>query len=190
MPCCRYFHEFGPRDQEASSEGGAEGSKQRFPLLEQGDFRYPHPLLETKDSLAVRAQLSAAALITLNEQVCVPGGAACLRVSCSYRPRQPCCNTCCPHPCRAYKVVCGVVCSSAGGLSVSNAARRRGRGGGPDSNAPRACQGQRLGRSLLPLAPRSRVLCSLCSLPPRLPRHPLRGVRVCFTVTNLCVEGG
>eukprot|EP00802_Teleaulax_amphioxeia_P031195 Tamp_34281.p1 GENE.Tamp_34281~~Tamp_34281.p1 ORF type:complete len:188 (-),score=53.45 Tamp_34281:43-606(-) len=65
----KYFHECGPRDQEASSEGGSEGSRQRYPLLEHSDFRYPHPLLETKDSLAVRAQLSAAALITLNEQV-------------------------------------------------------------------------------------------------------------------------
>lgn len=93
-----------------------------------------------------------------------------------------------PAATRAYKVVCCVVWASAGGLSVSNAARRRGRGGGPGSNAPRACQGQQLGRSLLPLAPRTRVLCSLRVLPP-LPRHPLRGVIVCVTVTNVCVEG-
>ena len=78
----RYFHECGPRDQEASSEGGSEGSRQRYPLLEHSDFRYPHPLLETKDSLAVRAQLSAAAHITLNEQV---GALVLLRAGCRLR---------------------------------------------------------------------------------------------------------
>ena len=68
---CRYFHQCGPKDEATTAEGAAEGeaSRQRFPLVEHSEFAYPHPLLETKDSLAVRAQLSATALITLNEQV-------------------------------------------------------------------------------------------------------------------------
>lgn len=45
---------------------GQEASKKRYPLVEQP---YPDPRFETRDSLAVRAQLSATAFITLNEQV-------------------------------------------------------------------------------------------------------------------------
>ena len=91
MPTCRYFHECEATDPRTIGEGGMEAgkaSKPRFPLLNFPDtfphghpragqphplarqpVPYPHPEHETKGSLAMRAQLSAAALIALNEQV-------------------------------------------------------------------------------------------------------------------------
>ena len=91
MLTCRYFHECEASDPRTIGEGGMEAgkaSKPRFPLLNFPDtfphghpragqphplarqpVPYPHPEHETKGSLAMRAQLSAAALIALNEQV-------------------------------------------------------------------------------------------------------------------------
>lgn len=69
---CRYFEaghgHAGAEGAGAGQEGGVgqEASKKRYPLVEQP---YPDPRFETRDSLAVRAQLSATAFITLNEQV-------------------------------------------------------------------------------------------------------------------------
>ena len=66
----RYFgidaHCKGGAEAEQEGGEGQEARKKRYPLIEDP---YPHPHFETRDSLAVRAQLSASALITLNEQV-------------------------------------------------------------------------------------------------------------------------
>jgi hypothetical protein len=68
----RYFEMWHPREGSGPGAGqehgaGQEASKKRFPLADQP---YPAGPSETRDSLAVRAQLSASAFITLNGQVC------------------------------------------------------------------------------------------------------------------------
>jgi len=67
----KYFQMNECKPQQAGGAGD-DASKKRFPLVQDEDgitVLYPHPATETSDSLAVRAQLSATALINLNAQM-------------------------------------------------------------------------------------------------------------------------